>query len=112
MRFVVDPALSRDEISIPRELFASTALDASQAALRRRISPDMGRGMIDGRGTGRRGRPSPAHLRGGRDTVVLDEPTELILEFTQRATGKHPVMFHGHILEHEDVDMMGPFITT
>lgn len=57
------------------------------------------------------GRPPPAHLSGGKDTILLDEPAELIMEFTQRATRDYPFMFHCHILEHEDGGMMGQYIT-
>lgn len=172
MRFVVDPSLPGEDISMPRELVAGTAPDASQATLRRRISLDMGPGMMgrggmmgrrgmDGRGMGPPlgingrpfdmdridyeielgsteiwevtpnmmahpfhvhgvifhvlsigGKPPPDHLRGAKDTVLLDEPAELIMQFTQRATREYPFMFHCHILEHEDGNMMGQYITT
>lgn len=182
MRFVVDPSLPREDVSVPGELVARAAPDPAQASLRRRISLDMGPsmmgsdatsgGMMGGRGMGRggmmggrgmgppmgiNGRPfdmdridyeielgsteiwevtpnmmahpfhvhgvifhvlsiggklPPAHLRGGKDTVLLDEPAELIMQFTQRANREYPFMFHCHILEHEDGNMMGQYITT
>ena len=180
LRFVVDPALPTANTSVPGELVALAAPDPARATMRRRISLDMGpgmmgrggmgRGMMGGGGMGRGmmggggmrpplgingrpydmdridfeiemgtteiwevvpnmmahpfhvhgvifhalsigGRPPPPHLRGGKDTILLDEPAELIMEFTQRATREYPFMFHCHILEHEDGDMMGQYIT-
>lgn len=57
------------------------------------------------------GKPPPAHLAGGKDTVLLDAPAELLVEFTQPATRRTPFMFHCHILEHEDAGMMGQYAT-
>jgi FtsP/CotA-like multicopper oxidase with cupredoxin domain len=48
--------------------------------------------------------------QGLRDTVVVKEPVELLVQFTQPAD-KAPFMYHCHILEHEDNGMMGQFAT-
>ena len=48
---------------------------------------------------------------GMRDTVLVREPVELLVRFTQPAV-KAPFMYHCHILEHEDNGMMGQFATT
>jgi blue copper oxidase len=47
---------------------------------------------------------------GMRDTVLVREPIELLVHFTQPAV-KAPFMYHCHILEHEDNGMMGQFVT-
>ena len=51
-------------------------------------------------------------LAGGKDTILLDGPAELLMQFTQPATPRTPFMFHCHILEHEDAGMMGQYATT
>jgi FtsP/CotA-like multicopper oxidase with cupredoxin domain len=48
---------------------------------------------------------------GWRDTVLVQEPVELLVRFTQ-AAARAPFMFHCHTLEHEDAGMMGQFKTT
>ena len=48
---------------------------------------------------------------GLRDTVLVRDPVELLVRFTQPAV-KAPFMYHCHILEHEDNGMMGQFMTT
>jgi FtsP/CotA-like multicopper oxidase with cupredoxin domain len=58
-----------------------------------------------------RGRAPLPHLAGGKDTILLDAPSELLMIFTQPATRDHPFMFHCHILEHEDGGMMGQYST-
>lgn len=58
------------------------------------------------------GKPPAAHLAGGKDTILLDGPAELLMQFTQPATHKAPFMFHCHILEHEDRGMMGQYATS
>lgn len=55
------------------------------------------------------GRPT-IRDQGLRDTVVVKEPVELLMHFTQPAP-KAPFMYHCHILEHEDNGMMGQFLT-
>lgn len=49
--------------------------------------------------------------QGPRDTVLVQEPVELLIRFDQPAT-KAPFMYHCHILEHEDHGMMGQFSVT
>ncbi len=44
--------------------------------------------------------------QGIRDTVLVKEPVELLVQFKQPAT-RASFMYHCHILEHEDNDMMG-----
>jgi blue copper oxidase len=58
------------------------------------------------------GRPPPPHLAGGKDTILLDRPGEIMMTFTQAASRRYPFMFHCHILEHEDAGMMGLYATT
>ncbi|MFU8828415.1 MAG: multicopper oxidase domain-containing protein, partial [Phycisphaerales bacterium] len=55
------------------------------------------------------GEPPAPHLAGGKDTILLDAPGELLMTFTQPATHDFPFMFHCHILEHEDHEMMRQF---
>ena len=56
-----------------------------------------------------RGGLSPGILdQGLRDTVLVREPVELLVRFTQPAV-KAPFMYHCHILEHEDNGMMGQY---
>jgi FtsP/CotA-like multicopper oxidase with cupredoxin domain len=47
--------------------------------------------------------------QGLRDTVVAQEPVELLVQFTQPAVAA-PFMYHCHLLEHEDNGMMGQFV--
>ena len=47
--------------------------------------------------------------QGLRDTVVVQQPVELLVRFTQPAKTA-PFMYHCHILEHEDNGMMGQFV--
>lgn len=49
--------------------------------------------------------------QGPRDTVLAQEPVELLIRFDQPATNA-PFMYHCHILEHEDNGMMGQFSVT
>ncbi len=60
------------------------------------------------------GEAAPAHLRGWKDTVVVDDEgwTEFLVRFDYTATDDHPYMYHCHILEHEDRGMMGQFTVT
>jgi blue copper oxidase len=46
--------------------------------------------------------------QGPRDTILVKEPVELLIQFGQPAS-KAPFMYHCHILEHEDNGMMGQF---
>lgn len=56
----------------------------------------------------RGGRAPLPRDRGLRDTVLVQEPVELLVRFTQ-PSGAAPFMYHCHILEHEDAGMMGQF---
>lgn len=58
----------------------------------------------------RRGGQAPVDEdQGRRDTVIVDETVELLVHFTQPASEQAPFMYHCHILEHEDMGMMGQF---
>lgn len=46
--------------------------------------------------------------QGLRDTIVAQEPVELLVQFLQPAENA-PFMYHCHILEHENNGMMGQF---
>lgn len=56
------------------------------------------------------GVPPPAHLAGWKDTVLVEDKAELLIDFTQPATREHPFMYHCHILEHEEAGLMGQYI--
>ena len=58
----------------------------------------------------RGGGPAAIRDQGLRDTVLVKEPVELLMRFTQAAR-EAPFMYHCHILEHEDGGMMGQFAT-
>jgi FtsP/CotA-like multicopper oxidase with cupredoxin domain len=60
--------------------------------------------QVIGRGAGG---PSPDDA-GLKDTVRVYEPVRLLVRFTQPTRGR-PYMYHCHILEHEDMGMMGQF---
>lgn len=175
MRFDVDASRPASVKAIPKTLVALAPPTPSNSTSRRRISLDMGpgmmgRGMMRGTGDGRGGmggmgmgppvgingrafdmgridfeprlgsteiwevtpsmmahpfhvhgvifrvlsiggKPPAAHLAGGKDTILLDGPAELLMQFTQPATSRAPFMFHCHILEHEDAGMMGQYAT-
>ena len=46
-----------------------------------------------------------------KDTIIVDDKgwTEFIVRFDYPATEQYPYMYHCHILEHEDMGMMGQF---
>lgn len=52
----------------------------------------------------------PAH-QGWKDVVVVDDDdwAEFVVRFDHPATEAYPYMYHCHILEHEDMGMMGQF---
>jgi blue copper oxidase len=56
------------------------------------------------------GAPPPDHLTGWKDTVLVEEKAELLVAFNQPATHEHPLMYHCHILEHEDAGLMGQYM--
>ncbi|MEO5953487.1 MAG: multicopper oxidase domain-containing protein, partial [Chloroflexia bacterium] len=56
--------------------------------------------------------PPPAYEQGWKDTVIV-HPSELvrvIMRFDGPSDPTLPYMFHCHILEHEDMGMMGQFV--
>lgn len=60
----------------------------------------------------RNGQPPPPYERGWKDTVSIEpaETVRVILQFTEYSDPHMPYMFHCHILEHEDMGMMGQFV--
>lgn len=52
--------------------------------------------------------PRPEHM-GWKDTVLIEQETELLVRFDHKASPEKPFMYHCHILEHEDAGMMGQF---
>ena len=46
---------------------------------------------------------------GWKDTVWVKDSAEFMVRFDYEATRKYPYMYHCHILEHEDMGMMGQF---
>jgi FtsP/CotA-like multicopper oxidase with cupredoxin domain len=59
----------------------------------------------------RNGRAAGSENQGWRDTVMVGDPVEFLVTFTQPARDA-PFMYHCHILEHEDNGMMGQFTVT
>ena len=57
----------------------------------------------------RDGRPVAEEDAGWKDTVWVDDSTEFMVRFHYKATDQTPYMYHCHILEHEDMGMMGQF---
>jgi len=56
------------------------------------------------------GQPPLEADRGWKDTVVVTAaPTEILMRFNHIAADQYPYMFHCHVLEHEDMGMMGQF---
>ena len=49
---------------------------------------------------------------GWKDTVFVAGETELLVRFDHPAVASNPFMLHCHILEHEDLGMMGQFTVT
>jgi blue copper oxidase len=56
------------------------------------------------------GAPPPSHLAGWKDVVLVEDKAELLVAFNHRATREHPLMYHCHILEHEDAGLMGQYV--
>lgn len=48
---------------------------------------------------------------GWKDVVLIEKHAELLIRFEQPASRERPFMFHCHILEHEDLGMMGQYVT-
>lgn len=57
------------------------------------------------------GQPPPAHLAGWKDTVIVGpaQTVRILVRFEGTPDTEFPYMFHCHILEHEDMGMMGQF---
>lgn len=62
----------------------------------------------------RRGKPPAAYELGWKDTVLVSnaEIVHVIMRFPEFSDPHTPYMYHCHILEHEDMGMMGQFIVT
>ena len=58
------------------------------------------------------GRPVAEEDAGWKDTVWVNRSTEFMVRFDYEATEQYPYMYHCHILEHEDMGMMGQFTVT
>jgi FtsP/CotA-like multicopper oxidase with cupredoxin domain len=60
----------------------------------------------------RNGISPPEYERGWKDTVLVlpAENVRIIARFEAYADPHHAYMFHCHILEHEDMGMMGQFV--
>lgn len=60
----------------------------------------------------RNGSPPAANEMGWKDTVRVNagETLRLIMRFTDYVDENNPYMYHCHILEHEDLGMMGQFV--
>ena len=56
------------------------------------------------------GQVPPLHMQGWKDTVLVTRQAQILVPFTQIASRDHPLMFHCHILEHEDAGMMGQYV--
>lgn len=57
------------------------------------------------------GQPPPPEFAGWKDTALIKpgRTTRLLVRFTGTPDATTPYMFHCHILEHEDMGMMGQF---
>jgi bilirubin oxidase len=55
------------------------------------------------------GNEVPLHEQGWKDTVKVDYEAEILVQFELEADDENPYMYHCHILEHEDMGMMGQF---
>lgn len=56
------------------------------------------------------GAPPAAHLRGWKDTILVEDKAELLVAFNRPATREHPFMYHCHILEHEEAGLMAQYV--
>ncbi len=56
------------------------------------------------------GKPVAAHEAGVKDTVLVDTKAELLVSFNQPSTRDKPFLFHCHVLEHEELGMMGSYL--
>lgn len=55
------------------------------------------------------GGPPRPESTGWKDTVLVEDQTEILVRFDMPASRTTPFMYHCHILEHEDAGMMGQF---
>jgi FtsP/CotA-like multicopper oxidase with cupredoxin domain len=55
------------------------------------------------------GGPPRLENTGWKDTVLVSNKTEIVARFDLPANRNTPLMYHCHILEHEDAGMMGQF---
>jgi len=62
----------------------------------------------------RNGSPPPAQEAGYKDTVHVhpQETVRVLMSFKDFADDMAPFMYHCHMLEHEDLGMMGQFLVT
>jgi FtsP/CotA-like multicopper oxidase with cupredoxin domain len=49
-------------------------------------------------------------MQGWKDTVLVAREAQILIPLSQPAAREHALMFHCHILEHEDAGMMGQYI--
>lgn len=56
------------------------------------------------------GQVPPPHMQGWKDTVLVAREAQILVPLSQPASREHALMFHCHILEHEDAGMMGQYI--
>jgi bilirubin oxidase len=52
----------------------------------------------------------PPQNQGWKDTIHVKDRVELLIKFNFEATEAYPYMYHCHVLEHEDMGMMGQFV--
>jgi len=55
------------------------------------------------------GKPPEPGNNGWKDTVLIDLRAKFIVQYSYTAPDKFPYMYHCHLLEHEDMGMMGQF---
>ena len=58
----------------------------------------------------RNGKPPAPEDRGWKDTILPLGNAQLLMRFHHLAPKEYPYMYHCHILEHEDMGMMGQFV--
>ncbi|MTI15966.1 biphenyl 2,3-dioxygenase [Rhodobacteraceae bacterium RKSG542] len=58
------------------------------------------------------GQPPRPEERGWKDTVIVEEESQVLVRFDHAAPKERPYMYHCHILEHEDAGMMGQMSVT
>ncbi len=58
------------------------------------------------------GQPVDYATTGMKDVVLATGKTEILVRFDRKADADIPYMYHCHILEHEDLGMMGQFTVT